>query len=239
MSLYVACITGCHGVGKTTVCSVLSQSLPIAWVSHDIPRNQRSTDPYLQQIQFLDLGWQQDREVRQFIQRGANVLTDRWGYLDVMVYTEAKYQRGDITKSERLKWYEYVNQSNRQWLAPSEVIILNASPQTIHGRLAKREQEGNRKGHWRETDFIYLSKIIELYLACANGEFPIFLLPEAYQLQIKNIVFRVIDTNAQTLAETIEIVKMQLGNLLERVYQDSQVVSQAQPIGAPLAQAKS
>lgn len=193
----IVSLEGIHGVGKTTVFEILKRN-----------RNSSKYRFYPERIAVRPI-WpfgSEDKQtafrsevhfMQQMIERNERIQADmKRGFIDTAFLDRSPISVMVYSKSLELpaKDLEVLNDYYRSvnWME-NVIIYLEAEPETIYGRIKKRESLFDNRKEWNEDDLDYIKRISKSY--------------NFYFLRYENPVFRISteDKSPKKVAE--EIIK--------------------------------
>ncbi|MDD4354265.1 MAG: deoxynucleoside kinase [Candidatus Nanoarchaeia archaeon] len=155
---YKAAIIGCHGVGKTTLVKKLSDKFKIfgevainSFMGHD---------SFLSEVKIIVDNILLNKRIAE---TKADSISDRFAFLDAIIYSEGFYKMGWIDLEQLKTIYSIVNNSKHEWTYPEKILVMNDSKSLIMENIAKRAR--NKK--LNETD----EKFLEVTLQNFNDFF--------------------------------------------------------------------
>ena len=165
---FVFSIEGAHGVGKTTICSLLIQEFENYSQVKFFPERLRATPPvpfgsknqqtaFRSELHYNQQMIQRNNQIMQFIsnRREAIAILDR-SHLSTLVYSRAL----SLEKVD----YEIIYDTYRSVKWVDDIILfLEASPKTIMNRIYSRGSLDLERKKWNEEDFNYLVRVTEKY----------------------------------------------------------------------------
>ncbi|MFA5333706.1 MAG: deoxynucleoside kinase [Candidatus Nanoarchaeia archaeon] len=151
---YKAAIIGCHGVGKTTLVKRLSNNFK---VFGEVAINSfMGHDSFLSEVKILVDNILLNKKVAE---TRADCISDRFAFLDAIIYSEAFYRIGWINAEQLKAIYSIVNNSKHEWVYPEKIIVMNDSKDLIMRNIAKRAR--NKK--LNETDEEFLGMTLQMF----------------------------------------------------------------------------
>ncbi len=199
---FVFSIEGAHGVGKTSICSILNKEFESYSQIKFFPERLRATPPvpfgsknletaFRSELHYNQQMIQRNNQIIQFIsnRREAIAILDR-SHLSTLVYSRAL----SLEKVD----YEIIYDTYRsvKWV-DDIVLFLEASPKTIMNRIYSRGSLDLERKKWNEEDLNYLIRVIEKY----NGLF------QELGLTKKKRLYR-ISTENKTVHQVVGEVKI-------------------------------
>ncbi|MDD2678324.1 MAG: deoxynucleoside kinase [Candidatus Nanoarchaeia archaeon] len=151
---YKAAIIGCHGVGKTTLVKKLSDKFKIFG---EVSLNSfMGHDNFLSEIKIIVDNILLNKKIKE---TKADSISDRFAFLDAIIYSEGFYQMGWITVNQLKTIYSIINNSLYEWIYPEKIVIMNDSKQLIMKNILKR----GRNNKLNEADDKFLTIMLQLF----------------------------------------------------------------------------
>lgn len=152
---YNAAIIGCHGVGKTTLINKLSKQGYT--IFQEIAMNNfMRNDHFLSEIKIIVDNILLNKEISKAT---GNVISDRFAFLDAIIYSETFYKMGWINLTQLKTIYSIINDSNHNWNYPNKLLVMTDSKELIKKNIIKR----NRNEQFKETDEKFLKTTLEMF----------------------------------------------------------------------------
>ena len=150
---YRAAFIGTHGCGKTTMLSSLE---PYVKTYDEAPLNKHmGKNHYLAEAQlhndYVSINHQLSSETEYCI-------SDRFGVLSVLLYSEAFNRMGWLSNEDNLKIVDLVNNGGVDWVLPKRLLYIDETVDVLKSRIIKRGRKG-----LNEEDGLYLGTVNELY----------------------------------------------------------------------------
>lgn len=201
-------ISGCHGVGKSTILDSVKKNYDCILPPKTIP-NPFSENAILSFIHYIIERNKQHQYLNK--RRAERIITDRYGFLDTSIYVQTLFECGRISKSERNLFGRVVNSLTDVWISPKLVCILCASPEEILNRLRNRKKTS--RNHYDPFDINLLKNINNnFYNTYHSKEFPPFLSREL-KSKLCNVKFVLVETTNIDLNETTELIFKEINNV--------------------------
>ena len=201
-------ISGCHGVGKSTILDSVKKNYDCILPPKTIP-NPFSENAILSFIHYIIERNKQHQYLNK--RRAERIITDRYGFLDTSIYVQSLFECGFISKSEQNLFSRVVNNLADVWITPKLICILCASPEEILNRLKNREKLS--KNHFNPFDINLIESINNnFYNTYHSKELPPFLSKEL-KSKLNNVKFLLVETTNITLNKTIEIIFKEINNV--------------------------
>jgi len=171
---YKAAIIGCHGVGKTTLVKRLSDKFK---VFGEVAINSfMGHDSFLSEIKIIVDNILLNKKIGE---TKADSISDRFAFLDAIIYSEGFYKLGWINAEQLKAIYSIVNNSKHEWVYPEKIIVMNDSKELIMKNISKRAR--NKK--LNETDEKFLGMTLQMFNDFYTGHINFqFLKPEIKQM---------------------------------------------------------
>lgn len=151
---YKAAIIGCHGVGKTTLVKRLSNNFKIfgevainSFMGHD---------SFLSEVKIIVDNILLNKRIGE---TKADSISDRFAFLDAIIYSEGFYKLGWIDIEQLKTIYSIVNNSKHEWTYPEKILVMNDSKELIKSNIAKRSR--NKK--LNESDEKFLEMTLQMF----------------------------------------------------------------------------
>ena len=150
---YRVAFIGTHGTGKTYVSNQLKKYFK---VYSEAPFNEyMGKNCYLAETQlhndYVSINNQLSSETEYCV-------SDRFGVLSVLLYSEAFNRMGWLSDEENLKIVNLVNDGNVDWVLPKRLLYIDETVDVLKSRIIKRGRKG-----LNEEDGLYLGTVNELY----------------------------------------------------------------------------
>jgi len=176
--VYKAAIIGCHGVGKTTLIKKLSDKF---MVFGEVAINSfMGNDSFLSEIKIIVDNILLNKKIAE---TKADSISDRFAFLDALIYSEGFYKMGWINYEQLKIIYSIVNNSKHTWVYPEKIIIMNDSKELIIKNILKR----GRSKNLNEADDKFLTVMLQLFNDFYTGHLNFqYLKPEIHD-RIKKI----------------------------------------------------
>ncbi len=199
---YIFSIAGVHGVGKTTLYSILNDIFKEISIIKLYPERLRAIPPvpfgsknkqtaFRSEIHYNQQMLERNRLVSRFIKnhREHVAILDRT-HLSTLIYARAL----SLPKID----YDLIDDTYRSvsWLNET-IIYLEAEPKTIMSRIYKRGSLDKDRQKWNEDDYQYLLRVLKKYEE-------IF---EEFKLKKKKTIYRIWTEN-KTPQEVVEEILM-------------------------------
>jgi deoxyadenosine/deoxycytidine kinase len=168
--VYKAAIIGCHGVGKTTLVKKLSDNFKIFG---EIAINSfMGHDSFLSEIKIIVDNILLNKKIAE---TKADSISDRFAFLDAIIYSEGFYKMGWISAEQLKTIYSVVNNSKHEWTYPEKILVMNDTKEIIMKNIMRR----SRSQKLNETDEKYLSMTLQMFNDFYTGHINFqFLKPE-------------------------------------------------------------
>lgn len=159
---YKAAIIGCHGVGKTTLANKLKEHGFKLY--NEAPINEfQGKNHFLAEIRILTDNILINKTVNE--NNGYKGISDRFGFLDPLIYGEALRRMEWISEEQLKNIYDLVNYSEHEWVYPEKLICMHDDEEVIINNIKKRGRTG-----LNEEDNEYLKVVRGLYYKFYNDE---------------------------------------------------------------------
>ncbi|PIU61627.1 hypothetical protein COS83_03830 [archaeon CG07_land_8_20_14_0_80_38_8] len=152
--VYKAAIIGCHGVGKTTLAKRL-ENKGFKVFNEAVINKFTDKNFFLNEVQMIN----DNILINEAIGREESVsISDRFAFLDILIYVEGFYELGWITAEQRRILYFLVNHAGHDWIFPEKLLCMNDDKQLIIDNIRRRGRKG-----LKESDEKYLDTIHGLF----------------------------------------------------------------------------
>lgn len=159
--VYRAAIIGCHGVGKTTLAKTLKKRGHI--VFDEAPLNKfMGKNAFLAEINILLDNIKINNEIGNSVDES---ISDRFAFLDVIIYSETFLRLGWITDAQLKTIYNVVNNTKHKWFFPKKLICMRDSIDIIKKNIINR----NRNEKYKEFDEEYLKTTFNMFNQFYDG----------------------------------------------------------------------
>lgn len=161
--LYIS-IAGVMGSGKTTASNLLSKNLGFKLFEETVVEN-KILPLYYQnpkrwsfhlQLFYLHQRIEQLSKIRLLLAK-SNIVQDSPIYQDYLTYTKAQHILGHMNQDEFDLYEKYFHFLSKHFLTPNLIIQLNASVDTLMGRINKRSRD-----YEQSIDKAYLGLLFRL-----------------------------------------------------------------------------
>jgi deoxyadenosine/deoxycytidine kinase len=151
---YKAAIIGCHGVGKTTLVKKLADKFEIF---REVAINSfMGHDSFLSEIKIIVDNILLNKKISE---TKADSISDRFAFLDAIIYSEGFYKLGWIDLEQLKTIYSIVNNSKHEWIYPEKIIVMNDSKDLIMRNIAKR----GRNKKLNESDEKFIGMTLQMF----------------------------------------------------------------------------
>lgn len=175
---YKAAIIGCHGVGKTTLVKKLSNHFKIFG---EVSLNSfMGHDNFLSEVKIIVDNILLNKKIAE---TKADCLSDRFAFLDALIYSEGFHKMGWISSDQLKTIYSVVNNSSHKWAYPEKILVMNDSMDLIMKNIKKR----NRNNKLNESDEKFLAIMLQLFNDFYTGHIDFNLLIPEIRDKIKSI----------------------------------------------------
>ncbi len=176
---YKGAIIGCHGVGKTTLVNKLAK-YGFNIIEERSINDFMGENNFLSEIKIIIENVLLNRDIKNL---NGPIISDRFAFLDALIYSEVFYKLGWITEEQLKIIYSIINNSNYEWNYPEKIIVMQDSKEVITNNILKRSREKRLK----ESDERYLEETIKMYEKFYRGELEFKYLRPDIRERLKNI----------------------------------------------------
>ncbi len=176
---YKGAIIGCHGVGKTTLVNKLAKH-GFNIIEERSINEFMGENNFLSEIKIIIENILLNKDIKNL---NGPIISDRFAFLDVLIYSEVFHKLGWITEEQLKIIYSIINNSNYEWNYPDKIIVMQDSKEVITNNILKRSREKKLK----ESDEKYIEETIKMYERFYNGELEFKYLRPDIREKLKNI----------------------------------------------------
>ncbi len=175
---YKAAIIGCHGVGKTTLVRQLADKFKV--FSELSINSFMGYDSFLSEIKIITDNILLNKKIGE---TAADSISDRFAFLDALIYSEAFYTMGWINDEQLRTIYSVVNNSKHCWTYPEKILVMNDSKDIIMRNILKR----GRDPKLNETDKKFLEVTLQYFNDFFTGHLELKMLKQEIRDKLMSI----------------------------------------------------